>query len=101
MSTGDRDRTVETRDLTELPEPAQLPIDNDFWELFKNLVALVYNTDPGARLDTVVPFLRDRYGRINSSLYKRIENHILRVVAFMERMERFREGEDIPPNAWE
>lgn len=71
---------------------------NDFWDLIKQLVALVYHTDPDERLGVVVPFLEEAYGRDESSKarYRRIETTVLRIVAWMETLKDVDLNDDWP-----
>jgi hypothetical protein len=62
-------------------------IESKFWALYAQLVEMVYATVPAERVGIVVPYLEDRYGLTNSDVYRKIENHVLRTVAWMEMFE--------------
>ena len=62
-------------------------MNNSFWELYQELVLMVYATVPEERLGIVVPILVERYGPRRTSTYRRIENHVLRTVAWMEGLD--------------
>jgi uncharacterized protein (UPF0371 family) len=61
--------------------------ESKFWVLYCQLVGLVYATVPAERVNIVVPFLEERYGPTNSNVYRKIESHVLRTVAWMELFE--------------
>ena len=61
--------------------------ESKFWDLYAQLVELVYATVPAERVGIVRPFLEERYGPTNSDVYHKIENHVLRTVAWMETFE--------------
>lgn len=63
----------------------QSTIDNSFWDLYSELVELVYATVPEERLGIVQPILIERYGQAHANTYQRIENHVLRTVMWMEQ----------------
>ena len=65
----------------------QLPIDSEFWDLITQLTALVYHTEASERLGTVFDFLNEAYPDITRPTKQRIENHVLRTVAWIEYFE--------------
>lgn len=78
-------------------EPQQLDIHNDFWEVYRDLVALVWYTDKEERLGVVRPFLYEEFGKPGrSDVYERVEYHVLRTVAFMEHFANHFERQDTP-----
>lgn len=56
----------------------------EFWGLFQDCVEVTFATDPGERLGTVRDAMINRFGTINSPTWERVENTVLRVVAWME-----------------
>lgn len=80
----DDSRNMSSTDVDPEDIEFDVEIDSEFWDVYKDLVKLVYLTDPEDRLGIVVPELETRYGPTQSDVYTRIENHVLRTVAFME-----------------
>lgn len=75
--------------MTVPDEPESLTVHNEFWDLYRDLVALVWYTDKDKRLGVVVPFLYEKFGDPGrSDLYERVEYHVLRTVAFMEKFDK-------------
>lgn len=59
----------------------------EFWCLFQDCVEVTFATDPGERLGTVRDAMIRRFGTINSPTWERVENTVLRVVAWMEEFK--------------
>lgn len=53
------------------------------WRTLKELVDILYATDPEERLGLVRPILRDEFSHLNTPYIERLENTILRIVAWM------------------
>lgn len=65
--------------------------NNTFWEAFCDLVEILYTTNPPDRLGIVVPYMEEHFGPTNTDAYRRIENHVMRTVSWMETIDRAEE----------
>ena len=58
-----------------------------FWNLFKELVLVVYYSEPKERLGVTRQLMEDNFGYRRTDVYDRVEGTLLRVVAYMEEFK--------------
>jgi len=54
-----------------------------FWDLYQHLVDTLYATIPGERLGLCRPLIAEEFPQLTNPQIERLENHVLRMVAWM------------------